>query len=344
VPNVALCNESRFVKRYVRISIAPSGQVSARRHARSTARSPQPGDDHEHLHTQPCGRHGSRRTASGRRRRPSGERPPDVLGHVVVPEADGIGVAQGRARTSALVQTPMPGSDWSFRSAVAEVVRHDPLERSRTRGRRHERAGTRRIDVEVEPLPARDRPPRPPGPAGGRGPAPPPAPARRGAGPATEPGERLLSGHLLLKTAGSRASKTRPVRPIRRCGKRRCASTSTGWRGSKPLGSSSAPSIAGIASSAHGAPGPHARASTSPRAGRAVTAGGPDRPAYGSRASGCRPRSVRRVPGSPARRAQHLPDRARPRWAPGALRSPSWRNLPNTYVTVCCNFAYAEPA
>ena len=64
-------------------------------------------------------------------------------------------------------------------------------------------------------------------------------------------------------TAGTSDSRTRPVRGTRQPGCRRHSSRTTGWRGRKPLGSSSAPSIAGSSSSTRPAPGPQAVAATS---------------------------------------------------------------------------------
>ena len=67
---------------------------------------------------------------------------------------------------------------------------------------------------------------------------------------------------------GTSASNSRSLRPSRQCGRRRWMSTSTGCRGSKPVGSSSAPSSEGTWSSAQSAPSPHASACTSPSRGR----------------------------------------------------------------------------
>ena len=67
---------------------------------------------------------------------------------------------------------------------------------------------------------------------------------------------------------GTSDSITRPVAPIRQCWCRLQPAATSGWCGSKPDGSSSAPSRAGIRSRAQSAPGPHARPSTSPVEGR----------------------------------------------------------------------------
>ena len=61
--------------------------------------------------------------------------------------------------------------------------------------------------------------------------------------------------------AATSASSTRPVRGTRQCGLRVQASRTSGSAGSKSLGSSSAPSMAGAWSSAHAAPGPQASSS-----------------------------------------------------------------------------------
>ncbi len=64
---------------------------------------------------------------------------------------------------------------------------------------------------------------------------------------------------------GTSDSITSPVRPMRQWRwVRHPAATSGWWCGSKADGSSSAPSSAGIRSSAHSAPGPQARPRTSP--------------------------------------------------------------------------------
>ena len=81
------------------------------------------------------------------------------------------------------------------------------------------------------------------------------------------------------RTAGISDSSTSPVRTSRSPGWRRWASRSTGCAaGSKPEGSSSAPSSAGRRSSSQSAPGPHACAPTSPSPGLTVTRSVPGPP------------------------------------------------------------------
>ena len=126
--------------------------------------------------------------------------------------------------------------------------------------------------------------------------------------------------------AGTSDSSRRPVRPIRQCGWWRSASTSTGCRGSKPLGSSSAPSSAGSASSDPLLPRSprlgvhHAVAGQRPD----VQRGGTDRRTDAAPVAACGVDAVRRVPAAASVLAEHLADRARPVGSPGPLHP---RNL-----------------
>ena len=119
------------------------------------------------------------------------------------------------------------------------------------------------------------------------------------------------------RTAGTSDSSTRRDRGTRQPACRRQVSRRTGCAGSKPAGSSAAPSRSGRVSSDQPAPGPHARISTSPsRRTRSTVVAGPS----GVRAPRHRPaavagRSTRKV-GSP------LPRRIGPRIAATSTGQP----------------------
>ena len=108
----------------------------------------------------------------------------------------------------------------------------------------------------------------------------------RGAGPgAAEPYRYIRIRHarcasmlttFCSRTAGTRASMTRWLRPMRRPSCRVASWRSSGCRGRKPSRSSRAPSRSGTVSSSHAAPGPQASDTMTPaRAGSTRSVAGP---------------------------------------------------------------------
>ena len=215
----------------------------------------------------------------------------------------------------------MPGSDCSRRSAASGGHRDDLLQPAGHRAGADDGAGPHRLHARPVPLPGRDAPPdlgeagTPACPAGtGRAPGP-PIPEQQ-----PPPGPVRLHARTTFcsSTAGTSASMTRPVRPMRSPGRRRASWWSTGCTGIKPAGSSSAPSAAGSVRSSQDAPGPQAAArmvsggAAAPAAGAAPAGGGTmaggERLRPGPAAAAGRDGGVRQRRGAGAR---HL-DRARP--------------------------------
>ena len=224
-----------------------------------------------------------------------GQRPADPGGQVVVADRHRVRVPAGplahlgrgpRRRSRAATR--------SRRSASAELHRHDLLQPPGHLGGADDGAGPHPLHPGPVPLPGRDPPP------GGRGRRHPHA--RRG-GPGAGPPNRSSRYRQARRasapttfcssTAGTRASSTRPVRPIRTPWYRVDSSRSTGWAGSKPARSSSAPSAPGSDGQQPGRPRP-------PGAGAQCRSGGdPGTPRSPLRA-GPAPPAVRTGPARPA--------------------------------------------
>ena len=116
------------------------------------------------------------------------------------------------------------------------------------------------------------------------------------------------------RIAGTRASRTAPVRPSRIPRWRRSSSATRGWsRGSKPARSSSSPIRSGTASRSRSAPGPHASASIAAadlaecdrrrarrRSASPARSGPPRRASSGRRCRGRGSASVRRRSSGPS--------------------------------------------
>ena len=116
----------------------------------------------------------------------AGQRPADVLGHVVVAEADRVGVAQGALVHLRRGPHPHPGYGAQPARRVRVAERGHRLEAPGRGGGAHAGRGPGAVDAGGQPLPGRD-----PGPGGGVGRHPQPvrrrprrAPARRSGAPA----------------------------------------------------------------------------------------------------------------------------------------------------------------
>ena len=182
-----------------------------------------------------------------------------------------------RCAVSAAVHTPTPGTTRSRASASAGAIPPHSSSRPATVAA----ARSARCRLPSTPARCQSQPGMPSSTSGAGG-------TRMPAG--TGPGAGVPYRHsrkrhacrasapvtFCSSTAGTSASRTRPVRGTRRPGWRRATSRSSGQRGVKVAGSSRAPSRSGTPATAHSAPGPHAVACTSPGDGtRSASVAGP---------------------------------------------------------------------
>ncbi len=224
----------------------------------------QPGLTDQHLHPQPVAAVGlqQHRELLVVDRLP-GHRPADVLGDVVVPEAHRVGVAQGPRTHLRRGPFPFPGkrpqppvrsstgTSSSRSSAGAHPHRTEPRAPGTGSGRRPSaarprtgRSGAARRSASSFSAPVG----RPPGPGPARRTSA-PGGGRRRTPPSRSPSApgRRAPARPSPAASGAPASAGGAARPRR----------GRGARGSKPLGSSSAPSSVGSPSRTHSAPGPH---------------------------------------------------------------------------------------
>ena len=234
-----------------------------------------------------CGRHGSSRSASSASSIAAPrQRPADVLGDVVVAEADRVGVAE----------RPLPhlgagpDTDPGQRAQPARRPRRRASSRSRASATRaactmvRERAGSMCIRSHSHDGIA-GAACRPSAAARARAPARARRPLAVAVDQRAEAGERLLAGHLLLDDrrhqrlhhpAGAAQPPVRVSAGARRPAPGGAARSRSGRRGRR--------ADAGTDSSAQSAPGPHASASTSPTPGQRLDhqGGRADRGAQGA--------------------------------------------------------------